>query len=155
MPKRPFSERTCWGTYTTGRRLIQTPIRGLSDGNLISALAHELGHAETERQGVFDQSFQGHGFSWMRIMIEAGLGQEAERTTAFRPGALQALRTAQEQVHNLQRAGRTIPGNADDRYAGTTKWRSGYRCVAQVQIVVNHGDQQWLETLEIPGCRPS
>jgi hypothetical protein len=42
-------------------------------------LAHELGHAATHLRGLDDGTYGGHGPGWQRVMIGAGLFEEAAR----------------------------------------------------------------------------
>lgn len=136
-----FANTQIGGQYVAGSRAIQIPDHGVNSNNLAEVLAHELGHAEAERRGIDDRSLQGHGVGWMRVMIEAGLGHEAQRVAGYMPGAARALQIAQQQ------------GNSGNQFAGVAA-KSPFKCIAMVQIFVSDVDGQRIETYEIPGCIP-
>lgn len=136
-----FANTQIGGQYVAGNRAIQIPDHGAHRNNLSEVLAHELGHAEAERKRVDDRSLQGHGVGWMRVMIEAGLGYEAQRVAGYMPGAARALQIAQQQ------------GNTGNQLAGAAG-KATFKCIAQVQLFVSDSNGQRIETYEIPGCIP-
>jgi len=137
-----FPNSQIGGQYVFGNSVIQIPVYGANKDDLSNVLAHELGHAEAERRGLDDRSLQGHGVGWMRVMIEAGLGHEAQRVAGYMPGAAHALQVALQQ------------GNTGNQFAGAGNGRPNFKCVAQVQLFVSDNNGQRIETYEIPGCIP-
>lgn len=136
-----FANTQIGGQYLAGNRAIQIPDHGVFKNSLHEVLAHELGHAEAERKGVDDRSLQGHGVGWMRVMIEAGLGYEAQRVAGYMPGAARALQIAQQQR------------NSGNQLAGAAG-KATFKCIAQVQLFVSDSNGQRIETYEIQGCIP-
>ncbi len=135
-----FPNTQIGGQYWFGNRIIQVPTYGVSRDDLTNVLAHELGHAEAERRGLNDQRLQGHGVDWMRIMIEAGLGHEAQRVAGYMPGAARALQIAQQQ------------GSTGNQLADASNGKPYFKCVAEVKFFVSDSNGQRIETYENPGC---
>jgi hypothetical protein len=69
-------------------------------------VAHELGHAQASLEGEEYTHFRGHGAIWIRVMIRAGFGAEAQRTaklTTYYPGLLQVYQVvASTEAHTLK-----------------------------------------------------
>jgi len=140
------------GIYTTGERAMRIPLRSTSQGNLTMTLAHELGHAETERRGLFDQSVQGHGVGWMRVMIEAGLGHEAQRTAAFFAGGGQAFQLAQQAVADVGRSQSPPSAGATGQRPDGSYARPTTRCVTRIEYLITDANGRRVEVQEFPGC---
>ena len=82
------------GTYTGGEHVIRIPSWQLGQPALRSVLAHELAHSEVALSGGDGQSFGGHSFDFMRVLLAAGWRHEAERTAMAVSGAHRALQLA-------------------------------------------------------------
>jgi hypothetical protein len=106
--KRDFAEGI-GGRYSNGARVIKIP-EGYSDTPFYEPMMiHELAHAVVDYQGNDDHIAQGHGVSWMKVMLAAGQNEEAERFAGMSPEAAGALAKARsgstEKTVNKQNAG--------------------------------------------------
>lgn len=87
------------GTYSSGIHQIRIPVWQLSRPDLSTVLAHELGHAQNEIDGVQN----GHSVEFMKALIRAGFAAEASRVAAY-TGGHDALADAHAQLVPRYRA---------------------------------------------------
>ncbi len=78
------------GDYGVGRHTIRIPQWQLNRPDLNSVLAHELAHAEVWLTGGGTEN-NGHSADFMRALLRAGWGGEAQRVAQYLPGAQYAL----------------------------------------------------------------
>ncbi len=87
------------GDYTGGIHRIRIPQWQLNGGGLRSVLAHELAHAETWLTGGSDANY-GHSADFMRALLRAGWGGEAQRVGQYVAGAQYALDEARASLND-------------------------------------------------------
>ncbi len=85
------------GDYTGGIHQIRIPQWQLNGTGLRSVLAHELAHAETWLTGGSDAN-HGHSADFMRALLRAGWGGEAQRVGQQFAGAQHALDQARASL---------------------------------------------------------
>lgn len=86
------------GDYTGGIHRIRIPQWQLNSAGLRSVLAHELAHAETWLTGGSDAN-HGHSADFMRALLRAGWGGEAQRVGQHVVGAQYALDEARASLY--------------------------------------------------------
>jgi hypothetical protein len=145
-----FPDKKVGGQYVSGIKVIQIPEYGLNRGDLAQVLAHELGHAEADRRGWNDYTLLGHGVGWMRIMIEVGLEQEAQRVADYLPGALQAFQLAKRQGYSPP--DQQWPGGNNQQAGNDQEHNAFVRCVKQMQVWVNdaYGQRLEIQWVQVP-----
>ena len=87
-------------SYHSGSHQVFVHVNNINAPTLTTILVHELAHAAVSLSYGHRPEADGHGYEWMRMMIQAGYADEAQRVASTVPGAEAAFARASGRREN-------------------------------------------------------